>query len=313
MKYNKIIGYLLGAMVLFMMASCNPNQSNDGSLGPILPVSQIKLDVHATSTGGNQIVLINNTPHTAGMWVTGVGTSTKQNDTVLLPFLGKNEVYFYATTSGGIVKDSTSITISKIDHALSPTWSYLAGTGKKTWVWAADIPADFVPQATAGNCYGNGGYLASNVDQWWANGVSALQGWGVANDSMVFDLNGGANFTLYTGNNQTLSDGSPKGLPAGTYHGTFKFDMSKTLASSNAPGATGGANWSIGTLDLSGNVTVSLGYQPNFNAQPIYNYDILYLDDNVMILSAPEPGVTSAWGVAWFWIFKRKGYTFTKK
>jgi len=294
--------------MLFLIVSCNPYKGNDGSLGPVLPTSQIKLDVHATTQGGNQIVMVNNTPHTSGMWVTGVGTSTNQQDTVLLPFLGKNEVYFYATTSGGVVKDSTSITISKIDHALSPTWSNLAGSGSKTWVWATDITADFVPQATAGNVYGNGGYLASNVDQWWVNGASALQGWGVDQDSMTFDLNGGANFTLVTGNNQTNSDGSSKGLPAGTYHGTFKFNMTNTQATVNAPSATGGDNWSIGTLTLAG-ATVSLGYQPNFNAQPIYTYDILYLDSNVMILGAPEPGA-GAWGTAWFWIFKRKGYSF---
>jgi hypothetical protein len=121
-------------------------------------------------------------------------------------------------------------------------------------------------------------------------------------------LNGGANFTLVTGNTQILSGTTPKGLPAGTYHGSFKFDMSQTLATVNAPSATGGNNWSIGTLTLTG-ATVSLGYQPNFSAQPIYTYDILYLDNNVMVLGAPEPGAGS-WGTAWFWIFKRQGYTF---
>lgn len=310
MKNSKIIWYVLGTFLLFLMASCTPQESNNGKLAPLVPASQFKLDVHATTNGGNQIVMINNTPKVAGMWVTGIGTSTKRQDTVLLPFLGKNEIYFYGTTAGGIVEDSTSITITKIDHALSPTWSYFAGAGKKTWVWATDIPAGWVPGVHAGMCFGNGGYLASNAPDWWLNGASALQGWGVLNDSMTFDLNGGANFTLYTGNNQTMSTND---APAGTYKGTFKFNMSNTLASQNPPGATGGATWSIGTLTLSGGVTVSLGYQPNFGFTPIYEYDILYLDQNVMILAAPEPGVTSAWGGCWFWIFKRKGYSFTKK
>lgn len=303
MKYNKI-WYGVVAFMLLMLASCNPIQSNDGSLGALVAASQFKLDVHATTTGGNQIVMINNTPNVAGMWVSGIGASNKQNDTILLPFLGKNTIYFYGTTAGGIVKDSVSITISTIDHALSPTWTSLAGSGTKTWVWATDIPANWAPGVAAGMCYGNGGYLASNAPAWWTNGLSALQGWGVANDQMTFDLNGGANFTLVTGNSQTA-----KGLPAGTYKGTFKFDMSQILTTVNAPSATGGNNWSIGTLTLSG-VTVSLGYQPNGQGYPpIYTYDILYLDNNVMILGAPEPGA-GGWGVAWFWVFKRQGYTF---
>jgi hypothetical protein len=308
MKINKI-WYSIAAFAVLALTSCNPIQSNDGALGALVPASQFKLDVHATTTGGNQIVMINNTPNVGGMWVSGIGTSNKQNDTILLPFLGKNTIYFYGTTAGGIVKDSVTITITTIDHALSPTWTYLAGSGSKTWVWATDIPANWVPGVSAGMCYGNGGYLASNAPAWWTNGLASLQGWGVANDQMTFDLNGGANFTLVTGNNQLLSGTTPKGLPAGTYHGSFKFDMSQTLATVNAPSATGGNNWSIGTLTLTG-ATVSLGYQPNFSAQLIYTYDILYLDNNVMILGAPEPGAGS-WGTAWFWIFKRQGYTFS--
>jgi len=307
MKYYKI-GYGVVAMMLFLLTACSPIDSNDGALGTLVPASQFKLNVYATTTGGNQIVMVNNTPNVAGMWSTGIGTSTSQTDTVLLPFLGKNTIYFYGTTAGGIVKDSVSITITTIDHALSPTWTYLAGSGSKTWVWATDIPANWAPGVAAGMCYGNGGYLASNAAAWWTNGLSALQGWGVANDQMTFDLNGGANFTLVTGNNQ-VSSGVNKGLQAGTYKGTFGFDMTKTLATSNAPSATNSATWAIGQLTLSGGVTVSLGYQPNYSATPIYTYDILYLDDNVMILGAPEPGA-GAWGTAWFWIFKRQGYTF---
>jgi hypothetical protein len=85
--------------------------------------------------------------------------------------------------------------------------------------------------------------------------------------------------------------------------------MTKTLDSQNAPGATGGNLWSIGKLNLTG-VTVSLGTQPNNDNIPVYSYDILYLDSNVMILAAPQPDALYAWGGCWFWVFKRKGYTF---
>lgn len=305
MKNNKFF-WLIMAMVTVVMMSCSPIESNDGTLGSKLSTSELKLDVHATSNGGNQIVMINNTPGVAGMWKTGIGTSTAQKDTVILPFTGVNTIYFYATCDGGLVKDSVQITISKVDHFLTPQWNYLTGGSSKTWVWATDFPANWVPSTAAGACYGNGGYLASNGPAWWTNGLSNLQGWGVASDAMTFDVQGGANYKLVTGNNQP----NGKGLSAGTYKGTFAFDMTQTLASVNAPSATNGANWSIGTLTLTG-ATVSLGYQPNVSGFPsIHTYNILYLDDNVMILGAPEPGA-GGWGVAWFWIFKRQGYTFS--
>lgn len=308
MKYKQIWLCAVAVMALVLTA-CNPIESNDGSVGSVITASQIKLDVHATTTGGNQIVMINNTPGVAGMWKTGVGTSTNQTDTVLLPFLGTNTIYFYATCAGGIVKDSTTITITTIDHPLAAQWKYLTGGSSKTWVWATDFPANWVPSTAAGKCYGNGAYLANNGPGWWTCGLSDLQSWGVANDQMIFDVKGNANFTLVTGNTQpTTTPG--KGLSAGTYKGTYKFDMSQTLTTSSAPSATNSSNWSIGVLTLSG-ATVSLGYQPNVSGYPsIYSYNILYLDDNVMILACPEPSVTSAWGTSWFWIFKRQGYTF---
>lgn len=308
MRKYRIIYSLIAVLSLFFTA-CDPIVSNDGGQGALLTADQLSLDVHATTDGGNQVVMINTTPNTAGMWATPVGNFNIQNDTILLPFIGDNKIYFYATSAGGLATDSFSIKVTKIDHALSSTWSNLAGTGSKTWVWATDIPADFVPGVQAGMCYGNGGYLASNAPTWWLNGQSELAGWGVADDQMTFDLNGSANFTLVTGNNQTLDGGADKGLPAGTYKGSFKFDMSDSLQTVNSPGASSKTLWSVGTLKLTG-ATVSLGYQPNTpNADLIYTYNILYLDENVMILGAPEPGAGS-WDGAWFWVFKRKGYTF---
>jgi hypothetical protein len=231
------------------------------------------------------------------MWYTGINTSTKQNDTIILPFLGNTTIYFYATTAGGIVKDSAVVNVTKIDYPAAPQWEYLAGSGiaGKTWVWATDVPP-------SGQCWGNGSYAQDSVCDWWTNGLSSLQGWGVANDQMTFDLNGGANFTLVTGNNGNLHF-----LPAGTYHGTFSFDMTKTLQNASNPSKI----WSIGLLTFT-SATVSLGYAVNENNIIIYKFNILKLNDNEMVLAFGETGtyVDGTNGTGWFYIFKRQGYSF---
>jgi hypothetical protein len=294
MKYK--IWYSLATIALLLIVSCNPIDDRE-NMGHLLPVSQIKLDVHGITTGSNEIVMINNTPNTSGMWYTGISTSTKQNDTIILPFLGNSTIYFYATTAGGIVKDSVIVNVTKIDHPAAPQWEYLAGSGTagKTWVWATDVPP-------AGQCWGNGSFAQDSVCDWWGNGLSALQGWGVANDQMTFDLNGGANFTLVTGNNGNLAF-----LPAGTYHGTFSFDMTKTLQNASNSSQI----WSIGTLTFTG-ATVSLGYAVNENNIIIYKFNILKLNDNEMVLAFGETGtgVDGTNGTGWFYIFKRQGYSF---
>lgn len=297
----KHIWYSL-AIFMLLIASCTPIDEKS-SLGPLLTASDIHLDVHNITSGSNKIVMINNTPNVGGMWYYGINTSIQQKDTIMLPFLGNTTIYFYATTAGGIVKDSVIVNVTKIDYPTAPQWEYLAGSGTsgKTWVWATDVlPPSKYPNFPSGQCFGPGGYLASEFEapNWSTHGLSDLTKWGVANDQMIFDLNGGANYTLVTGNT------SVGGLPAGTYHGTFSFDMSKTLVGDNPPNL-----WSIGQLTLTG-ATVSKGFNADNNNALIYTYDILMLNDDEMILASPDPEAASAWDTAWFWIFKRKGYSF---
>ncbi len=99
---------------------------------------------------------------------------------------------------------------------------------------------------------------------------------------MIFSLRG-ATFT------KVKSDGT-------TETGTFSFNMnSKTMDDA-------GAVWAKGKLTLKG-TTILNGISPNEGGIKIYEYDILTLDDEKMVLSHPEPGV-GAWGTAWFWVFK---------
>jgi hypothetical protein len=287
---SKILYYL--ACAVFLFTACKTIEDRD-EMGALLTNDQIDIDVYATTTGGNQIVLINNTSGVAGTWDYVIDKSTRKQDTVLLPFLGTSTIFFTATTAGGLVEVTKDVTISQIDHPTDTTWDNLAGSTSegKTWVWATDHPD--------GYAYGNGGYLGSTLPAWWKVDAATLDGWGVLNDEMTFDLNNAANFTLVTGN--TASDGPT----AGTHKGTFSFDMSVTKLLDGSTTTL----WSIGQLTLTG-ATISRGYQPNTtDHELIYEFDILKLTDDELILACSEPDV-SAWGTAWFWVFKRKGYTY---
>ena len=242
-------------------------------------------------------------------WSGGPTTYISNDTTILLFGKGAQTVKLTAMAADGTQLTKTySVTVDSMYYPVPKEWGLLCGTGYKTWVWATDVTGTYYPGAAAGKCYGNGGYLENNAPGWWTNGLSDLQPLGVADDEMTFDMNGAANFTLVTGNTQIDAKGVKKGLQAGTYKGIFSFDMSKTKATGGTS-ATGTKTYAIGQLTITG-ATVSLGYQPNGSGYPaIYTYDILYLNDDVMVLEIPEPG-SGDWGTAWFWVLKRKGFTF---
>ena len=65
------------------------------------------------------------------------------------------------------------------------------------------------------------------------------------------------------------------------------------------------SGWDVGTIDFSGTIPL-LGIQPNQGNARQYVYHILKITEDELRLCAPEPGVTSGGGTAWFWNFKRK-------
>src|SRR5699024_5687513 len=99
---------------------------------------------------------------------------------------------------------------------------------------------------------------------------------------MIFSLRG-AKFT------KVKSDGT-------TETGTFSFDMNDKALDND------GNVWGEGKLTLKG-TTVLNGISPNENNAKVYEYDILVLNDNQMVLSYPEPNETEA-RTAWFWVFR---------
>jgi predicted small secreted protein len=271
-KMKKIIFSLL--LLAAGLCACNP-VVDDIQAGGVVDESALQLDVHATTDGGNQIAMVNNTPKVGSYWKFSTGYSSAQNDTVSLPFLGKQTITFTGICDGGTVTTTRTVNITKIDHPVAVQWALFAGTGTegKTWTW----------DGTASAVYGTGGYLAKFVPNW----TSVTQDKTDQPDGyMVFDLNGGANFTRYNGDG-TIAE-----------KGTFSFDMSSTKTDPDD-----NSQWSIGVLKLTG-ASVLNGYIYG-TTNPLYQYDILTLTDDQMVLCAAPDG-TAAWDNGTFWLFHKK-------
>lgn len=179
--------FLIGSM----MASClSPIEENE-SMGSLIAASDIDIEVTGITPGSNRIILKNNTPGVGAFWDYIVGTSARQCDTILMPFLGTQTITFTALSGGGHVKATKDVTVEKIDSPLNPLWNMLAGTDEngKTWVWATGHP-------NGGNLWGNGWDDEGAPMQWTTLSPEQMGELGFLYDEIVFDLNGGPNFTL---------------------------------------------------------------------------------------------------------------------
>lgn len=256
------------------LCSCSP-VCDDIPLGGVVSESDLNLDLHATTEGGNQIVMINNTKGVGSYWNYGFGRSTAQCDTIIMPYLGTPSISFTGLCDGGTVTTTRTVTIKQIDHTVAPEWAYFAGnsTEGKTWVWDGSVDA----------VYGTGGYLAEFVPDWTPVALGDTEDPGAY---MVFDLNGGPNFTRYSSDGKAVEKGK------------FSFDMTSTK---NDPDDN--SRWSIGTLTLTGATVLNGHIYGSTDTQ--YKFDILTLDDDHMVLCAAPEG-TAAWDNGTFWIFKKK-------
>jgi len=287
--------YLILSLILLAgtMIACEPVVTHY-SMGGIIPADQLKLTVKATTEGGNQIVLANETPRCAGWWDYGIGIARSDRDTIIIPYMGTHTITFKGMCDGGIVTTTRTVAVSKIDHAASPEWTMLAGSGTegKTWTWEDDddyyldnISSDYQ------GAYGTGGYGNDYCSTWsGADAGGSVSGIDVPTDEeMVFDLNGGPNFTLRRTDGTVLQKG------------TFKFDMSATTALSN------GSLWAIGQITFTG-ASIMLPYGCDMSpSDTIHTFDIITISEDRMVLAYSAAGTPlEAWETAYFWCFKAK-------
>lgn len=276
---KKIILFLLSALVFG--TACDPIV-DDKSIGGVVSESELNIVVQSTSEGSNEILLENNTPGVGSYWDYIVNKSTKQSDVVRLPFVGELTITFVGLCDGGTVTTTRKVNVTKIDKEVEKEWTIFAGSdiNGKVWVWA-----------DGDEVYGSGGYGNSYAPAWsLLSKADMFETKGENPDyEMLFDLNGGANFTKRSADGQVLETGA------------FKFDMTKQKIKED------GKIWSIGQLEIL-DATVLCGTS-RWGTTPIHTFDILKLTDDELILGWAADGTDfETWGDgdATFWSFKRK-------
>lgn len=282
---KKITIYLLSVFTI-LLSSCDPNVDDKGMGEPIV-AEDIKIELIQSSEGSNEVSLINNTPGTASLWDYVVATSAEVSPTVILPYLGDYTIKFTAIAGGGTTTVERKLTVTKLDKPAAVEWTHFAGSGKegKVWTWDWLFKGEGAP-----GVYGAGGYGNNFGPSWGGTPPGAVDSEGFLIDdkeTMLFDLNGGPNFT------KIKADGTME-------KGTFAFDMSKKKIRSD------GKVWSEGEISFSG-ATILSPYQRWSGKTVVYTFDIIKLDEDEMILAYPQPGVPfEAWETATFWVFRAK-------
>lgn len=291
MNKKNIIYIILGALLI---VACDPMEKRHELSGPVYNEQQI-LEYMNVTVEGNYVTLENNAPGTISVWESSYGNKATTNHAkIYVPVKGSYSVTLTAYHDGGFVKATKEFEVAQFDEAYfnHEFWNNLTnGEAGKTWVWASDVPG--------GKVWGNGGYLGSYAPAWWTLGINDIPGQGGgADDEITFSLSmvNGPRFTV----NQTISNAVP-----GSGSGSFGMN----LADANQKKLDNGDLWSYGQIDFIGH-TIPLGLEPNTPGKPLhYSFDILKCTPDELVLAFGEPGA-KAWDGAWFYVFKRKGYTY---
>lgn len=190
------------------------------------------------------------------------------------------QVYVTTINSDGSITKSPTKSIAVTEYTELPgIYADVFGTtsdggyGTTTWTWNTEAED---------GCWGNGGYLSNTGPGWWV-------------------VRGGEIDEQVVG----------KGLPDDGLDGWFSLSLSGVQTSRGETGSVKvsedkvQSGWDVGQMEFSGTIPL-LGVQPNQGNARQYVYHILKITEDELRLCAPEPGVTSGGGTAWFWNFKRK-------
>jgi hypothetical protein len=268
MKQYKGIGLVTAAMIM-LFAACEPIENRD-TLSNSFDPDNIELKVVQSTPGGNELSIQMNTPGIAGYWDYVIDKKFSDRVDVIYPIPGKNTFTFHVTTpyldnddinNVSYISKSIEVTITQLDHTLPEAYYKLVGQNLqgKTWVFDG-VGGDnrrWWYMSDPGNWAG----------LWWNAGGECCPPADVTG-KMVFDLNGGANFTYYSAPDATPVTGSTWG---------FNADYTKLTIK-------GGANI-LGSMDGGGNNRV---------------FQIKEFTADRLTLFVPD----AAWATGWTWVFK---------
>ncbi|MDD5186274.1 MAG: hypothetical protein PHS84_13525 [Paludibacter sp.] len=194
---NKIFKlFSILSLVTIVFFACTPDEYQ---LKAPLDKSAVKFSVTVDATNPNKFILKSETPNAQPYWVTPVGTSVKLNDTIVIPFPGKDTIMYSVETPGGIVTaEPYAFEVTTIDAAYvsGQMWTDLTGGINKSKTWVLDLDANGVSKYFLGPFYYGG--IDAKTGPWeWDPKFSDI-GWaGVSKGdygTMTFDLIGNANF-----------------------------------------------------------------------------------------------------------------------
>ncbi|MBK3518799.1 hypothetical protein [Carboxylicivirga marina] len=268
MKISKILG-LITMAILLVFSACEPIEDRDVLKNSFDP-SNIDLAVVQATNGGNKLSIQMNTEGVTGYWDYILDKKYTDRVEVVFPFTGTHEFTYYATTpympnndpsETEYVSKTVSVEITQLDEPLPQAYYDLVGEdlAGKTWVFDGGPTPDgrlwwFMSDPT--NPWGI----------WWNAGGDCCPPADAAG-KMVFDLDGGPNYTYYADAAGAPVTGS-----------TFKFngDYSKITIE-------GAANL-LGSMEGGGNGGV---------------FDIVEFTADKMVLHVPN----AAWSTGWTWVF----------
>ncbi|MGL5317219.1 MAG: hypothetical protein ACRC9Q_00740 [Bacteroidales bacterium] len=248
------------------MSSCSPIEERD-YLSNSFNVEDLKLEVVQSTPGSNGITLKMVTKGVTGYWDYGLNVAYTDEVSFIYPIPGKSTFTYYVTTpyikdgkllSTEMVSKSIDIEITKLDQELPKAYYDLVGEQLqgKTWVF------DGKPGDGSLYWYMCSGDPSKYEGAWWNAGDCCppidYEG------KMVFDLNGGANYTYYeskdaspvkggkfafnaefnklviNGNTKILGNEEPRGSQKGEYT-IIKLTSDKLIL--HVPNNTGGTGW----------------------------------------------------------------------
>jgi hypothetical protein len=271
MKIYKATSLIVGMLAL-LLAACEPIENRDVLTNSFDP-DDIELKVIQSTVGGNELSIQMNTPGVAGYWDFIIDKKFSDRVDVIFPIPGTSTFTFYVTTpyleDGNInhlsynISKSIDVTITQLDHELPPAYYKLVGDNLEGKTWVFD---------------GVGGdnrlwWYMSDPGNWaslWWNAGGECCPPSDATGRMVFDLDGGANYTYYA---------SPTADPVTGSTWAFNADFTKLTIKGGAQllGAYAGSG--------GGNAGV---------------YQIKEFTSDRLTLFVPD----AEWATGWVWVFK---------
>jgi hypothetical protein len=276
MKTIKNITTSLIAGAMIFMSACDPIEDRDTLRNSFDP-DDIELEVIQTAGGvGNGITLKMNTPGVSGYWDFLIDKKNTNEVYVVFPIPGTHTFTYTVSTpyiTGGnpanreVITKSIDVTIEELDQPLPQDYYDLVGEDlvAKTWVFDRASTNWWYMSPNDGNAFG----------VWW--NASECCAPGDQGGKMVFDLNGGANYTYY-----------PDAAGAATGTGTFSFNGAfNRLTIGGGPNILGAE----GTPGVNG-CALSV-------STPRGQFHIKELTATKLVLYIPDAACTSGWT----WVF----------